>query len=99
MVLKIAFVTTAAAAAGAMIYGVQQTREQVFYTCKGAYGEASIVNPRYEIPSDIHIKLQKPDGRTEEYDYLAMPEYVGMSEAASTLCNTGRASTQLHLRK
>ena len=97
MVLKSAFAATIAA--GALFYGIQETKEQVFYDCKGAFGQAAVVNPsRYSSP-DVHIKLQTPDGQSKRYDYVHAPEFSGMATEAVKLCRTGQPSDMLRLRR
>lgn len=99
MVLKSAF--AAALTAGALFYGIQETKEQVFYDCKGEFGQAAVVNPsRYSLTGpDVHIKLQMPDGQIQRYDYIHAPEYNGMATEAVKLCRTGQPSDKLRLRK
>lgn len=97
MVLKSAF--AAALTAGALFYGIQETKEQVFYDCKGEFGQAAVVNPsRYSSP-DVHIKLETPDGKIQRYDYIHAAEFSGMATEAAKLCRTGQPSDKLRLRK
>lgn len=99
MVLKSAF--AAVITSGALIYGAVETKEQVFYDCKGAFGQAAVVNPnRYSLAGpDVHITLQTPDGKTQRYDYVHAPEFSGMATEAAKLCRTGQPSDKLRLRK
>lgn len=98
MVLKSAF--AAAIAAGALFYGIQETKEQVFYDCKGEFGQAAIINPsRYSLTRpDVHIKLKTSDGQIKRYDYNYAAEYNGMVIEAVKLCRTGQPSEKLSLR-
>jgi 7-cyano-7-deazaguanine synthase in queuosine biosynthesis len=96
MVLKYAF--AAAISVGALFYGIQETKEQVFYDCQGAFGQAAVVNTnRYSSP-DVHIKLKTPDGQIQRYDYIHAPEFSGMATEAVKLCRTGRSSEKLRIR-
>ncbi len=97
MGLKTAF--TLALTAGALTYGVQETRKQVFFDCTSQFGTVELVNPnRYTGHTDLHIAHTAPSGEVKRYLSVETLGAQSLVDEVSTICRTGKPSQQLRLR-
>lgn len=100
MPLKTLFTTATATivaiGAGTLTYdGIDRTKEQVFYSCTGPFGQAKLVNPnRYAGGSSLHVAVTSNDGAVRRYEPVLMdpPELKG---DISGICRTGQISANL----
>lgn len=101
MGLKTAFI--AAITAGTAVYGVQETKKQVFYDCSSEFGQVELVNPnRYTGHTDLHIAHTKPSGEVKRYDRIGGWAGAGpviAAEETAQICRTGQPSANLRLRR
>ena len=93
---------TVAFAAGAAVYGVQETKQQTFDICASAdTGLVQVINPnRYFGRNNMYINEQGVNGRSSQYIFNGRdPMGHGLLNEAQQLCSTGKPSEQLRPRR
>ena len=97
MGLKTAF--TVAILSGAAVYGVQETKKQVFYDCATAFGQVELVNPnRYVGHTNLHIAHTTPTGEVKRYVAVQTLGSQQLVDEAGAICRSGQPSQRLRLR-
>lgn len=97
MGLKTAF--SIAILSGAAVYGVQETKKQVFYDCTTAYGQVELVNPnRYRGHNNLHIAHTTPSGEVKRYVGVQTFGPQQLVDEAGAICRTGQPTQNLRLR-